>query len=125
MTLPADIRKLPRAKKPGRETVLLTGASGYIGGRLLHRLEADARHRVRCLTRSPAALAGRTAAKTEIFGGDVLKPGSLTSAMRDVHTAYYLVHSMGAPGDFEEVDRVAASNFAVAAKRAGVRRLVY
>ena len=107
------------------KTVLLTGASGYIGGRLLYRLEAEARHRLRCLTRRPAALAGRTAAETEVFAGDVMEPGSLGSAMRGVHTAYYLVHSMGASGDFEELDRVAASNFAAAAKRAGVRRIIY
>ena len=92
---------------------------------MLHRLEADPRHRVRCLTRRPAALAGRTAAETEVLAGDVLEPGPLASAMRGVHTAYYLVHSMDATGDFEQLDRVAASNFAAAAKRAGVRRLVY
>jgi uncharacterized protein YbjT (DUF2867 family) len=106
-------------------TVLLTGASGYIGGRLLRRLERDARHHVRCLTRRPATLAGRTAAETEVFAGDVLEPRSLTEAMRGVHTAYYLVHSMGAKRDFGGVDAVAARNFAAAAERAGVRRLVY
>jgi uncharacterized protein YbjT (DUF2867 family) len=113
------------SETPGWEPVLVTGASGYIGGRLLHRLEAEARHRLRCLTRRPTALAGRTAAGTEVFAGDVLEPGSLASAMRGVHTAYYLVHSMGDSGDFESLDRVAAGNFAAAARRAGVRRLVY
>jgi uncharacterized protein YbjT (DUF2867 family) len=107
------------------KSVLLTGATGYIGGRLLHRLEAEGRHHVRCLTRRPGALAGRTADETEVFVGDVLDPGSLAAAMRDVHTAYYLVHSMGDSGDFEAVDRVAAGNFAAAARRAGVRRIVY
>ena len=82
---------------------LLTGASGYIGGRLLHRLEADARRRLRCLTRHPAALAGRAAAGTEVVVGDVLEPRSLASAMRGVATAYYLVHSMGASADFERL----------------------
>ena len=114
-----------RSRSPGRETVLVTGASGYIGGRLLRRLEAEGRHRVRCLTRRPAALAARTAAETEVFAGDVLEPGSIAQAMRGVHTAYYLVHSMGASGNFEELDRVAASNFATAAERAGVGRIVY
>jgi len=107
------------------ETVLLTGASGYIGGRLLHRLEAQGRHPLRCMTRRPSALAGRTADQTEVVAGDVLEPESLAAAMYGVWTAYYLVHSMGAPGDFEELDRVAASNFAAAARRAGVRRIVY
>ena len=125
MVLGDDIPIMTRSTTDGSETVLLTGASGYIGGRLLHRLEAEGRHRVRCLTRRPAALVGRTAAETEVVGGDVLEPGSLAAAMRDVHTAYYLVHSMSGPGDFESVDRVAASNFAAAAKEAAVRRLVY
>jgi uncharacterized protein YbjT (DUF2867 family) len=125
VVLGPDTRIAPPSMNPGSETVLLTGASGYIGGRLLHRLQADARHRVRCLTRRPAVLASRTGAETEVFAGDVLEPASLASAMRGVHTAYYLVHSMGASGDFEELDRVAASNFAAAARRAGVRRIVY
>jgi uncharacterized protein YbjT (DUF2867 family) len=105
--------------------VLLTGATGYVGGRLLHRMEAQARHRVRCLTRRPEALAGRTAAETEVVAGDLLDAGSLASAMRGVETAYYLVHSMDESGDFEELDRVAARNFATAAERSGVRRIVY
>ena len=108
-----------------RTTVLLTGATGYVGGRLLHRLEAERRHLVRCLTRRPEALAGRTAAETEVIAGDLLDPGSLASAMRGVHTAYYLVHSMGDSGDFESLDRVAATNFGAAAREAGVRRIVY
>jgi uncharacterized protein YbjT (DUF2867 family) len=108
-----------------RKKVLLTGATGYVGGRLLHRLEADGRHRVRCLTRRPEALAGRTAATTEVFAGDVLEPGALAAAMRGVHTAYYLVHSMGDSGDFEALDRLAASNFANAARQAAVSRIVY
>src|SRR6516165_3598954 len=117
------MRNLPMIFGP--ETVLVTGASGYIGGRLLHRLEAEGRHRVRCLTRRPAALAERTAADTAVFAGDVLDPGSLAPAMRGVHTAYYLVHSMAASGDFEELDRVGANNFATAAERAGIERIVY
>jgi uncharacterized protein YbjT (DUF2867 family) len=107
-----------------RPTILLTGATGYVGGRLLCRLEAG-RHRVRCLTRRPHLLERRTAATTELFEGDLLDPGSLTLAMRDVDTAYYLVHSMAAGGDFEVLDRMAASNFAAAARRARIRRIVY
>lgn len=125
MVRDVDMRLDPRPGSLGRGTVLLTGASGYVGGRLLPRLEAEARHRVRCLTRRPAALAGRIAGETEVVAGDVLDPGSLVPAMRGVHTAYYLVHSMGAAGDFEALDRVAASNFAVAAKQARLQRIVY
>src|ERR1700761_741943 len=76
-----DSRVAVPLRKPGSTTVMLTGASGYIGGRLLHRLEADAGHRVRCLTRRPASLAGRIAAETEVVAGDVLDAGSLASAM--------------------------------------------
>ncbi|HEY2598536.1 MAG TPA: NAD(P)H-binding protein, partial [Candidatus Dormibacteraeota bacterium] len=108
-----------------RPTVLLTGATGYVGGRLLHRLEAGGAHRVRCLTRRPEALAGRVADGTQIAAGDALARASLRSAMDGVHVAYYLIHSMDTSGAFEELDRVAASNFASAARRAGVRRIIY
>jgi uncharacterized protein YbjT (DUF2867 family) len=104
------------------ETILLTGATGYIGGRLLHRLQ-DADRRLRCLTRRPEALAGQIAAGTEIVAGDLLDSESLIVAMCGVHTAYYLVHSMGAAGDFRELDRRAAPNFAGAARDAGVARI--
>lgn len=105
-------------------TILLTGATGFIGGRLLHRLE-QADLSVRCLTRRPKALAGRIAAATDVVVGDVLDRESLAAAMVGVHTAYYLVHSMGTSGDFEDLDRRAASNFAEVAREAGVDRIVY
>jgi len=92
---------------------------------MLRRLEGETDYRVRCLTRRPAALAGKFSVDTEILAGDVLESGSLSRAMRGVDTAYYLVHSMQASGDFEALDRVAAGNFAAEAKRAGVRQIVY
>jgi uncharacterized protein YbjT (DUF2867 family) len=107
-----------------QRTVLLTGATGYIGGRLLQRLEATG-VRVRCLARRPQVLERRVADGTEIFGADLTDGSSLAAAMDGVDTAYYLVHSMGAPGDFEQLDRRAAANFARAAAAAGVRRLIY
>ncbi len=106
------------------ETILLTGATGYIGGRLLHRLQA-AGQRVRCLTRRPQELVGRITAGTEVVAGDLLDPQSLAVAIRGVHTAYYLAHSMDASGDFKDLDRRAAANFARAAKEAGVARIIY
>ncbi|TMM08467.1 MAG: SDR family oxidoreductase [Actinobacteria bacterium] len=109
----------------GSSTILLTGATGYVGGRLLHRLEAAEAPRVRCLTRRPELLADRAATQTEIVAGDVLDPGSLAPAMHGVHTAYYLIHSMDASGDFEALDREGAKNFAEAARAAAVRRIVY
>jgi uncharacterized protein YbjT (DUF2867 family) len=121
--LPAD----RRASRPhaAEKTVLLTGATGYVGGRLLNRLEADDGHRVRCLTRRPEALAGRTAPHTEALAGDALDPASLARAMHGVDTAYYLIHSMDASGDFESLDRASAKNFADAARSAGIRRIIY
>ncbi|MFN2370029.1 MAG: DUF2867 domain-containing protein, partial [Candidatus Krumholzibacteriia bacterium] len=104
--------------------VLVTGATGYVGGRLRRRLEA-AGARVRCLARDPRRLDGRIAAGTEVVAGDVLAPATLPAALAGVDTAYYLVHSMGAASGFEERDREGATNFAAAAAAAGVRRLVY
>ncbi|MBL0177498.1 MAG: SDR family oxidoreductase [Ignavibacteria bacterium] len=104
--------------------ILLTGATGYIGGRLLRRFE-EAGERVRCLARRPAQLAARVGGDTEIAQGDVLDAASLGAAMRGVDTAYYLVHSMGDDRDFETLDRIAAENFGAAAREAGVRRIVY
>ena len=88
--------------------VLITGASGYIGGRLLPLLE-DAGVRVRCLVRHPTYFKHRVNQLTEVVQGDLLKPESLDQAMEGVSVVYYLVHSMGASGDFEERDRKAAA----------------
>ena len=104
--------------------ILLTGATGCIGGRLLAALEARGRA-VRCMTRRPAALAGRLGAGTEAVHGDCLDAASLQAPLAGVDTAYYLVHSMGGGADFEAQDRAAARNFGAAARAAGVRRIVY
>src|SRR5213595_2253669 len=77
--------------------VLVTGATGYVGGRLLRKLEESGRP-VRCMVRIPAALSGRTAEQTEIVHGDVLDPDSLDEALAGVTAAYYLVHSMAGLG---------------------------
>jgi uncharacterized protein YbjT (DUF2867 family) len=107
-----------------RPLVLLTGATGYIGGRLLKGLE-KAGWPVRCLARHPEFLQPRVARSTEVVKGDCLDQSSLLPALAGVHTAYYLVHSMGSSGKFEEEDRQAARNFAAAACQAGVRRIIY
>lgn len=104
--------------------ILLTGATGYVGGRLLHALE-EAGYRVRCLSRHPEALSQRVAPTTEVVKGDVLDPASLARAMVGVHTAYYLVHSMASANSFEAEDRLAANAFALAARDAGVNRIIY
>src|SRR4051812_20442409 len=104
-------------------TVLLTGATGYIGGRLLQRLEADGR-RVRCLVRHPDRVR-TTSPDTEVVPGDCLDADSVDGAMRGVTDAYSLVHSMAAAGDFSRLDHQAAETFGRAAARAGVRRIIY
>jgi uncharacterized protein YbjT (DUF2867 family) len=104
-------------------TVLITGATGYIGGRLLRRFEQRGRA-VRCLVRDPARL-GAARSTTEVVQGDCLDETTLDRALAGVGTAYYLVHSMAAGTDFADVDRRAAENFGRAAARANVRRIVY
>jgi uncharacterized protein YbjT (DUF2867 family) len=105
-------------------SVLLTGATGYVGGRLLPLLEATG-SKVRCLARRPENLRDRTGPETVVVAGDVLDIESLNGAFEDVDTAFYLVHSMGSTGSFEDQDRIAAQNFARAARDAGVNRIIY
>lgn len=104
--------------------ILVTGASGYVGGRLVPALE-EGGVRVRCLARKPQYLAGRFSSRTDVVAGDVLDPHSLRNALQGVDAAYYLVHSMGSKEDFGERDRVGARNFARAAREQGVRRVIY
>ncbi|HAV61910.1 MAG TPA: DUF2867 domain-containing protein [Verrucomicrobiales bacterium] len=105
--------------------ILVTGATGYVGGRLVPRLLA-AGHQVRCLVRDPDRLQGRAwLDRVQLVRGDVLEPASLADAMEGVNAVYYLVHSLGGGSDFSERDRTAARNCALAAKRAGVERIIY
>jgi uncharacterized protein YbjT (DUF2867 family)/lipocalin/ligand-binding SRPBCC domain-containing protein len=105
--------------------VLLTGATGYVGGRLLRAFEEEeAGQTVRCLARRPGEVAA-TRRTTEVVQGDCLDEASLEGPFKGVDTAYYLVHSMNAGKQFAERDRCAATNFGRAAARAGVRRIVY
>ncbi len=107
------------------QTILLTGATGYVGGRLLPRL-TSMEHSVRCLVRDAGRLEGRPGAeRAEIVEGDVLDFSTLTDAFHGVSTVYYLIHSMGSAGGFEDADRQAAEHVAKAACQAGVRRIVY
>lgn len=108
----------------GSRRILLTGATGYVGGQLLPELERQG-HRVRCLARAPESLTGKTGAGTEVVAGDVTDPASMAAAMRDIETVYFLVHSMGQGERFEELDRTAAAILADAAVAAGVSRIIY
>jgi len=104
--------------------ILITGGTGYVGGRLLKFLAAD-NYRVRCMARRPEVLRARVHLGTEVVFGDCSKTESLSAAMTGVDTAYYLVHSMGSVGSFEEKDHQAAVNFAKIAREASVRRIIY
>jgi uncharacterized protein YbjT (DUF2867 family) len=96
--------------------VLVTGATGYIGGRLIPRL-LDAGHEVRAMARNPDRLGARSwASQVEVVQGDLLAPETLSAALADCESAYYLVHSMGSGDGFEERDRQAARNFVEAGR---------
>ena len=103
--------------------VLLTGATGYVGGRLLAELERHSSS-VRCFVRRPEALYGRAAPSTEIAVGDALDAPAVARALEGVDAAYYLIHSMGGE-DFATRDREAARIFGKAAHEAGVRRIIF
>lgn len=105
--------------------VLVTGASGYIGGRLVPELLA-AGHQVRCLARTPSKLDDQSwVDSVEVAAGDVTDRASLDAALRGVDAAYFLVHSMGGKAAFDEEDRRAAAIFRDACSEAEVRRIVY
>lgn len=105
--------------------VLVLGATGYVGGRLVPQL-LEAGHSVRCLVRSPPKVSGAPwADRVEIVEGDLLDAHTLPAAFAGVRAVYHLVHMMGTNPDFERADRQAATNVARAAADAGVERIVY
>ena len=104
---------------------LVTGATGYIGGRLAPRL-IDRGHTVRALARNPDKLADAPwRDQAEVVRGDLGDADSLTAAFDGVDVVFYLVHSMGTAPDFVNEEALAARNVVAAARRAGVKRLVY
>jgi uncharacterized protein YbjT (DUF2867 family) len=104
---------------------LVTGASGYIGGRLVPELLA-AGYRVRCMARDPGKLGDRPwSGDVEIAVADALDGTAVRRAVEGIDVAYYLIHSLGTGASFEQRDRDAAGIFAAAARSAGVKRIVY
>ncbi|MEO9013915.1 MAG: DUF2867 domain-containing protein [Terrimesophilobacter sp.] len=109
----------------GRVSCLVTGSTGYIGGRLVPRL-LDEGHQVRGLARNPAKLADAPwVSDIEVARGDLLDVDSLIAAFDGIDVVYYLVHSMGTAKDFAAEEIRAAGNVVTAARRSGVRRIVY
>jgi len=105
--------------------ILVTGATGYVGGRLVPKL-LEAGYRVRCLVRDPSRLQGRAWLKrVEVAAGDALNPKDLTSAMKDVSVAYYLMHGKQGGRNSAERDMQAARNFSHAAEDEGIEQIVY
>ena len=103
---------------------LVTGATGYIGGRLVPILTQRG-VTVRCIARQSDRLTARNWASVEVLEGDLADPSVLPAALRDIDVAYYLVHSMASGAAFREVDRAMATNFGQAAADAGVKRIIY
>ncbi|MDD5305564.1 MAG: SDR family oxidoreductase [Elusimicrobia bacterium] len=107
------------------KTILVTGSTGYVGGRLVPRLLGPERA-VRVLVRDPGRVVGRPwAAGVQIARADLRTGEGLKAALLGVHTAYYLVHSMSGGGDFSRLDREAARRFGAAARDAGVKHVIY
>jgi len=108
-----------------KPTILVTGSTGYIGGRLVPLL-VEKNFRVRVLVRDSQRLQGRQwLEKVEVFQGDVMQPESLAAALEGVSVAYYLVHSMAKNKDFHERDVIAARNFGRIASEKKVDRIIY
>jgi len=104
---------------------LVTGASGYIGGRLVPEL-LSAGYAVRCMARDPGKVSDRPwSGDVEIAVADVMDASAVRRALEGMDVAYYLIHSLGTDASFERRDRAAAETFAAAAKAAGVQRIVY
>lgn len=120
LTLEGSAQRAPS----GRRRVLVTGATGYVGGRLIPALLAHG-YDVRAMARRPEEARNRLPGEVELVRGDVFDSESLAAALDGIDVAFFLVHSMGAEGDFESQDRRAATAFAESARSAGTSRIIY
>lgn len=105
--------------------LLLTGSTGYIGGKLKERLLEDRTIRLRLLVRDKNKVGNKDRRSVEVFQGSTFDTKSLQKALKGIDVAYYLIHSMAAKGDYEELDRLSAENFLNACIEARVKRIIY
>jgi uncharacterized protein YbjT (DUF2867 family) len=105
--------------------VLLTGATGYIGRRLKEKLLEDENVQLRLFVRNKRKIRDKHKDQIEIYEGDTFHTTSLREALEGIDVAYYLIHSMGAKGDFKELDCLSAENFLDACLKARVKRIIY
>ncbi len=105
--------------------ILLTGTTGYIGGRLRAALRNESALRLRLFVRDRTRLSPKLEPSEDIIEGSTFDPSSLAGALRGIDVAYYLIHSMTARGDFSSLDRQSAVNFLDACRRQGVGRIIY
>ena len=109
----------------GNNLILVTGATGYVGGRLVPQL-IESGYQVRVLVRDARRLQDRPwSNQVEIYEGDVFNPETLKPAMKGISTAYYMIHSMKDSAEFDERDLIAARNFGHVAKKSNVERIIY
>lgn len=108
-----------------KDTILITGATGYIGRRLKRRLLEDDRFTIRLFVRNRMKVDVSVVDLVEIFEGTTFDLESLQKALHGVDTAFYLIHSMGTKEDYSELDRKSAENFRKSCIAAGVRRIIY
>ncbi|MGD9948705.1 MAG: SDR family oxidoreductase [Desulfobulbus sp.] len=106
-------------------TVLLTGATGYIGRRLEKILRENAHISLRLLVRNAKKLSDKTLKHAQVIEGDTFSLDTLRQALQGVDTAFYLIHSMGTGDDFSRLDRISAENFLAVCRECKVRRLIY
>ncbi len=111
--------------KTKKHRLLITGATGYIGRRLTHRLMTENGYDIRLLVRNRNKVQIGIQDKFEIFEGSTFDTDSLKRALTGVDTAYYLIHSMGSREDYQERDRISAENFRICCIDAGVKRIIY
>jgi uncharacterized protein YbjT (DUF2867 family) len=108
-----------------KKRILITGATGYIGRRLTDKLLSNENYKLRLFVRNINKVTENTKNKAEIVEGDTFNKNTIARAVKDIDVAFYLIHSLGAGKDFEELERISAKNFREACVKAGVKRIIY